>query len=56
VASFLELKGLDVLDSRVVWVCGVLHPFADGGIDGCVDDGLIEVDDEGEFAGCQEAF
>ena len=45
-----ELEGADAPEGGVVRVPGVLHPLADGRVDGGVDDGLIEVDDEGELA------
>jgi len=45
-ASFLKLKGLDVFDGIVIWIFGISHPFAYGWIDRCVNDGLVEIDDE----------
>ena len=44
-----ELEGLYILHSMVVRVGRVVSPFANGGVHGSLNDGLIEIDNEGEL-------
>lgn len=50
-----QLEALHAFERLVVRVLRVLQPLADGRVDGRVDDGLVEVDDQGELLRLQES-
>lgn len=45
-----QFESANVLQDGMIGIVGISFPIADGGIDGGVNDGLIEIDDEGELA------